>query len=190
MRRGGGRRWLAALTALPVIALAAGPTPALADQNAGTGTLSGTISFAPNMGVPLTGCNATSWSMGLGTGGTVTAQLPGQQYTGPITASGGGGSSCAFASQEGGNLSVVANQLSTAVGDFYCSVGGSYLRLATHVLVFVQGNCRVTAATSTNPVWFIANAEFLPLTPQTSSSGAIQTQLAAFVAHFVIYPAN
>ncbi len=189
MRLRGVRRGIGALLAVPLVALASGLTTASADQNAGTGTLSGTVGFAAGQGVPLptAGCNSTSWSFGNGTGGAIAAKLPGQEYTGPITASGGGGSSCAFATNESGTLAINANG-DIAPGEFACSAGGQYLRLATHVLVIVTGSCSV-ANNPASGVWFVANAEFVPVVPQTPPQG-VQVGTAAFTASFVIYPTS
>jgi hypothetical protein len=184
------RRVLGVLVALPMVALAGGLTTASADQNAGTGTLSGTIVFGYGQGVPLptAGCNPTSWTFGQGTGGAIAAKLPGQEYSGPIGASGSGGSSCAFATNESGVLSISAAGSPLVPGQFACNVGGNYLRVASHVLVIVNGTCSV-ANNPASGVVFVANAEFIPATPQTTPQG-IQVGTAAFTAHFVIYPSS
>jgi hypothetical protein len=147
------------------------------------------VSFTPGEGVPgpFANCVPTAFTvtsqfnvLGVSVSGSAFAgaDIPKDEYWGPVTVNGSGGSSCAAASGEIGSLTVSAfgvNPLSpNATQTFECdgangttTLAGGYDRAGSAVLVQLSGFCSIDSL----PVGHVEFDAQIQFTPDGSSTG-------------------
>jgi hypothetical protein len=196
MRKLGSVRRLWLVGAVPIVAVLCSPSVALADNNAGSGSMVGTMTFTAGQPLQVGGdnfsCSTDNWTMPGTAAFAVVFDVPAAAYPGPISTYTQGGSTCTATTHEIGTWSM-AMQSTGPLGQFNCGtvspfaagLSGIYLRIGAEELVDVTtpGSCSVGRKPE-GSVEFVAAGQLVP--EQTTGS---QINSQAWAGAFVLYPA-
>src|SRR5207244_4449154 len=151
--------------------------------DAGGGALTGSVSFSrpiPAAGDP---CGQTSFTLS-GTSAASVISFAQAEFTGPVSITGSGGSSCESAGTGSGSLQLSAHGLGVTGTTIDCpQLSGSYFRAGTDVTATVSGLCTLNG-TETDSLTLDAKVQFVP-----SDGGAAQPVSSAdFHGAFAVSP--
>jgi hypothetical protein len=171
-----------ACAALP-LALAFNVVPAQGlEENAGGGDAEGAVTFAsPAQSVPPLGqpCAATSWTFSGSSTLAAVFDVNGSEYIGSLSIRVAGGSSCATVDHEIGTVTALTASganllLNSRLACGYLAGTGTYVRVASHVVLDVTATCQVNNWSPAH-VQFVASGEFTP----TQGDGVLTAVSAA-----------